>query len=92
MAGGKLLDRHTRGRLGDIERFALHTQIKDITRDRAEHLLVGAFAHVPALAAHHGVNSGELTDLLSQYCVELITRRYPHSTELLREMLRRAHG
>ena len=93
LAGGRMLDRHTRGRYGEVEKFALHTHIMPgIAKERAEGLLAGAFTHVPALAAHHGLNSGELTALLHQYCVELITRRYPHSTELLREMLVRAHA
>jgi histidine triad (HIT) family protein len=92
LAGGRMLDRHTRGKLGEVERFALHTRIKDIGPERAATLLSGAFTHVPVLAVHHGVNAGELTALLHQYCVELITRNYPHSTELLRTMLRRAHG
>lgn len=95
LAGGRLLDRHSRGRYGNVDRFALHTHVNPslpIDRDRAEQLLGGAFTHVPALAAHHGINSGELTDLLQRYCIELITRRYPHSTELLREMLVRANA
>jgi hypothetical protein len=92
LAGGRMLDRHSRGRYGDVERFALHTHIRDIDRPRAEALLSGAFTHVPALAAHHGVPSGDLTFLLHEYCVELLMRGYAHSTELLREMLRRARG
>jgi hypothetical protein len=92
LAGGRMLDRHSRGKYGDVDRFALHTHIRGIDRPRAEALLTGAFAHVPALAAHHGVASGHLTSMLNSYCVELLTRGYPHSTELLREMLRRANG
>jgi hypothetical protein len=97
MAGGRMLDRHSRGRFGEVERFALHTRIPatgepSISRERADGLLSGAFSHVPALAAHHGINSGELSELLHQFCVELITRRYPYSTELLREMLERARA
>jgi hypothetical protein len=92
LAGGRMLDRHSRGKYGEVERFALHTQIRDVGRERAEALLQGAFTHVPALAAHHGVPSGDLTSVLKDFCVELITRGYPYSTELLREMLRRAHG
>jgi hypothetical protein len=90
LAGGRMLDRHTRGRFANVEKFSLYTHLDAIGRDRAESLVAGAFTHVPALAAHHGVNSGELTDLLQRYCIELITRRYPHSTELLRTMLERA--
>ena len=95
LAGGRMLDRHSRGKFADVDKFTLHTRIPgvgepSVTRDRANVLLAGAFSHVPALAAHHGINSGELTDLLQRYCVELITRRYPHSTELLRTMLERA--
>lgn len=92
LAGGRMLDRHTRGQFNDVAKFTLHTHMKPgtVTRERAEGLLAGAFNHVPALAAHHGLNSGELSDLLHRYCVELITRRYPHSTELLRTMLERA--
>jgi len=90
LAGGRLLDRHSRGRYGEIERFALHTQIRGIDRPRAEHLLGGAFAHVPALAAHHGLAADDLTYLLREYCTELLVRGYAHSTDLLRETLKRA--
>jgi hypothetical protein len=92
MAGGRMLDRHSRGQYGEVQRYALHTHIRDIDRDRADKLLVGAFAHVPALAAHHGVPPGDLTFLLREYCVELLTRGYPHTPDLLIAMLGRANG
>lgn len=92
LAGGRMLDRHSRGRYGDVEKFELHTRIQPTDRGHARTLLDGAFAHVPSLARHHAVAPGELTHLLREYCTELMVRGYPHSSELLHEMLRRAHG
>lgn len=90
MAGGRLLDRRTRGQFGSIPRHDLHTRVKARDAQHASELLAGAFTHVGALAAHHGVPAGDLEWLLRGYCTELLVRGYPHSAPLLRETLRRA--
>jgi hypothetical protein len=90
LAGGRMLDRHKRGQFGHLERYELHTQVQPNNREHAATLLAGAFTHVPSLARHHGVAPGDLTFILNEYCVELLVRGYPHSSDLLREMLRRA--
>lgn len=90
LAGGRLLDRRTRGQYGDVSKFDLHTRIPVADAPRAEVLLDGAFAHVPALAGHYGVNPNDLRWLLDGYCKELLVRGYPHSKELLAETLRHA--
>jgi hypothetical protein len=88
LAGGRMLDRHSRGRFSSVARSELHTQMQPTDREHAYTLLDGAFIHVPALAAHHGVLPGELTNVLREYCTELLVRGYPHSPELLAAMLR----
>jgi hypothetical protein len=89
LAGGRLLDRHSRGRFGSVAKFELHTQLKARDHDHAGQLLAGAFTSVPQLASHYGIGSGDLISLLSGYCVELLTRGYPHDPMLLAEVLRR---
>jgi hypothetical protein len=87
LAGGRLLDRHSRGKFASVNRTELHTRVRPTDREHARRLLEGAFAHVPALARHHSLNPGELSYVLSEYCVELLIRGYAHDTDLLRAML-----
>ena len=87
LAGSRLLDRHSRGRYGDVPRAELHTRVHPSDRDHARRLLEGAFAHVPALAEHYSANPTDLERLLSEYCVELLVRGYAHETGLLRATL-----
>jgi hypothetical protein len=87
LAGGRLLDRHTRGKFANVDRVELHTRVRPGDRDHARRLLDGAFTHVPVLARHHGLNPGQLTFVLGEYCVELLVRGYAHETDLLRAML-----
>lgn len=90
MAGGKLLDRHNRGKYPDVPRHELHTRIRPSDSEHAYRLMEGAWAHVPDLAAHYGVKSDDLQDLLSSYCAELLMRGFAHSPELLGTVLTRA--
>lgn len=89
MAGGKLLDRHNRGKFANVERFDLHTQVEVPDYERAHGLLDGAFTHAARVAAHAGVNAADLEQMLRAYCAELMVHRHPHSTPVLREVLRR---
>jgi hypothetical protein len=90
LAGGRLLDRHTRSRFAAIPKTELHTQRRPGDRDHARSLLAGAFVHLPALAEHYDVPATDLEYVLSEYCVELLVRGYAHQTELLKTMLERA--
>lgn len=90
LAGGRLLDRQNRGRLGAFSRHEIHTQVKPRDIEHAKELMSGAWSHVPALAAHYGIRADRLEDLLSGYCAELLTRGYPHSSDLLSEVLTKA--
>lgn len=87
MAGGRLLDRHTRGKFSNVQRFDIHTRVAARDRAHAETLLAGAFTHVPTLAAHHEVPASDLEYLLRGYCTELLIRGFPHGAPLLREVL-----
>jgi hypothetical protein len=83
LAGGRLLDRRTRGQYADVPRRELHTRIRPTDRDHARKLLSGAFENVAALAAHFNINSRELEKLLEEYAVQLLLRGYAHETEFL---------
>lgn len=89
LAGGRLLDRTSRGRYGDVARFELHTRVRPSDREHAAQLMSGAWDHVAALDGHFGLRQGELEHLLSEYCIELLMGGYPHASELLREVLAR---
>jgi hypothetical protein len=90
LAGGRLLDRRNRGQFGSTPKHDMHTRVQARDRAHAGELLAGAFAHVPTLAAHHGVPAADLEWLLRGYCTELLVQGYPHGAPLLRETLKRA--
>jgi hypothetical protein len=90
MAGGRLLDRKTRGQFGHVPRHDLHTRVRARDNTHASELLAGAFSHVPTLAEHHGVRPADLEWLLRGYCTELLVRGHPHGAPLLRATLQRA--
>lgn len=87
LAGGRLLDRHTRGKYAELARFDIHTRLAARDRVHAEELLKGAFVHVPTLAAYGDVPAADLEYLLRGYCTELLIRGFPHGAPLLREVL-----
>lgn len=89
LAGGRMLDRAARGRYGDVAKYELHTRVRPADREHAERLMLGAWDHVGSINRHFGLRSGELEELLSGYCVELLIGGYPHSPDLLREVLTR---
>jgi len=90
LAGGRLLDRHSRGKYADVPKHEIHTRVRPADRAHAHRLVEGAFAHVPSLAAAYGVPAADLQLMLSEYCVELLVRGYAHETEFLSEFLARA--
>lgn len=90
LAGGRLLDRNSRGRYADVPRHEIHTRVHPADRQHARRLLDGAFTHVPSLAGAYDMPADDLQHLLSEYCTELLVRGYAHETEYLREFLARA--
>jgi hypothetical protein len=95
MAGGRMLDRRTRGQYADVPRHELHTRIRPTDRAHARRLLEGAFHHTPAMIAHFGhldPNPYKLQQLLEDYCVELLVRGYAHESDYLETMLATAIG
>lgn len=90
LAGGRLLDRHSRGKYGEVAKFELHTRVKASDASHAHALLAGAWTHLPTLAHHHGVPPAELEYLLEGYATELLTRGHPHESKLLASVLERA--
>lgn len=87
LAGGRLLDRSSRGKYANVARFDIHTRVHARDHAHAEVLLAGAFTHVPTLAARTGVPAADLEYLLRGYCTELLVRGFPHGAPLLREVL-----
>jgi len=90
MAGGRLLDRASRGQHADVPKFRIHTRIRPRDRDHAGELLTGAWAHLAQLAAHVNVPENDLEYVLREYCTELLLRGVEHRPELLRVVLERA--
>lgn len=92
LAGGRLLGGHgraSRGQFAHVEKYDLHTRLP-VKAGQASELLRGAFPHLAALALHYRVPAGDLEQLLTTYCAELLNRAHPHNPELLQAMLERA--
>lgn len=90
LAGGRLLDRHSRGKYAGVPRHEIHTRVRPADRDHAGRLLDGAFTHVANLAVAFGYGPDVLQDMLREYCVELLVHGYAHETDLLTQFLARA--
>lgn len=90
IAGGRLLDRSTRGAFTSTPKHELHTRARARDMDHAQKLLEGGFAHVGTLAGHLNVSPSSLEWLLRGYCAELLIRGLPHETELLAATLKTA--
>ena len=89
LAGGRLLDRRSRGKYSDVPRHEMHTHVRPTDRAHARRLLEGAFTHAPVMVRHfsHVTAYGGVQGLLEEYCVELLTRGYPHETSILEASL-----
>jgi len=83
LAGGRLLDRHSRGKYADVPKHQIHTRVRPADRDHAYRLVEGAFTHVPVLASSFGIVPTDLTEMLTEYCAELLVRGYAHETDFL---------
>lgn len=92
LAGGRMLDRRTRGQFADVPKHELHTRIHPIDREHARKLLVGAFSHTTAMASHFSLGAYDLERLLESYTVELLVRGYAHESEFLQLTLATAVG
>jgi len=90
LAGGRLLDRQNRGRLGLFAKAEIHTQVRARDHDHAAELMAGAWTHIPALARHFGVHPDDLQELLGGYCAELLMRGLPHESGYLEYALQRS--
>jgi hypothetical protein len=89
LAGGRLLDRHSRGRYADVPRHQIHTRVRPADREHAYRLVDGAFTHVPALATAYALVPADLVQMLTEYCAELLVRGYAHETDFLSAYLER---
>jgi hypothetical protein len=83
LAGGRMLDRKTRGQFADIPRHELHTRVQPTDYTHARKLLSGAFSHTSVMAAHFGLGAHELERLLEEYTIQLLLRGYAHETDFL---------
>lgn len=83
LAGGRLLDRHSRGKYAGVPKHQIHTRVHPADRAHAYRLLEGAFTHVPVLAGAYGLQADDLVGMLTEYCAELLVRAYAHETDYL---------
>lgn len=61
----------------------IHTQIDATTYGNLDHLLDGAWARVPPVAARFGLNATALTECLDAYCRGLLAAGHPHDYDRL---------
>lgn len=89
IAGGKLLDRNTRGLYPNIPRHELHTKLRAKDHLHAASLLEGAWTHLGVLSGQFasGVNVPRLRSTLTRYCVTLLLEGIPHEPKNLLPML-----
>lgn len=93
LAGGRMLDRRTRGQYADVPKHELHTRIRPTDRAHARKLLDGAFTHTVVMTRHFShVNAYDLRTLLENYCIELLVRGYAHEPEFLEATIGAAIG
>jgi hypothetical protein len=90
LAGGRMLDRKTRGQFADVPRHELHTRMQPTDYAHARRLLSGAFSHTSVMAAHFGLGAHELERLLEEYTIQLLIRGYAHETDFLKLTLEAA--
>lgn len=85
LAGGRLLDHSTRGRLKDVPRYELHTHIP-VSRDThdLDKLLAGGVEALPVIAALCGMTpewAGQLARVLHDNCVNTLLSGEPYNHE-----------
>lgn len=88
IAGGKLLDRHTRGLHPDTPRHEMHTKVRARDTLHAASLLEGAWTHLATLSGQFShTNPARLRATLNRYCVTLLTEGIAHEPKNLLPML-----
>jgi hypothetical protein len=92
MAGKRLVPHTRRDRYPGTAAHALHVERGPVSRADALAALRNAWADLPALADDLMIDAGQLEELLSGFCLELLTRGMAYDPALLREVMRRAQG
>jgi hypothetical protein len=90
MAGKRLVAHTRRDQYPTTAAHALHVVRGPISRTDAVHVLRNAWVDLPALADDLMVDAGQLEDLLSGFCIELLTRGMAYDPALLKVLLSRA--
>lgn len=86
IAGGRLVG--NAARFPDIPRHEFNVKVGPVDRSRATKVLDGAWRNAPKLAADYGIQDVRgLTASLDGYCIELLTRGFCHSDDLLRAVM-----
>lgn len=88
LAGTRLVPHTKRDRYPGTARHALHVRHGPISRDQAVTSLRGAWEDLHAVADDLLVDGTQLEELLSGFCIELLTRGMAFDPALLREVLR----
>ncbi len=82
IAGGRLLTRQVRGQFPDVPKFEIHTRIK-VTPGQAREALAGAFDHLVLDFAGLGVDTDDMIDRLTTYCVDRMISGKPQDMDRL---------
>jgi hypothetical protein len=90
LAGSRLIPHTRRDQFPGTAKHALHVKHGPVSRDRANLILKGAWEDLHAVADDCMVDGAQLEDLLSGFCIELLTRGMAFDPALLREVLRAA--
>lgn len=84
VAGGRLATHaDRRNRYHNIPKHEIHAHIGDITPERADKVLRGAWRNAPALARRLDIEPRLLESALNAYCFVLLTHGMKHTEELL---------
>ncbi len=88
LAGSRLVSHRDRDRrYPGCAKHALHVQHGEVSRDRAEVLLLGAWDDIHVVADDLRVDAGELRQLLHDFTVELLVRGMAYEPSWLREVV-----
>jgi hypothetical protein len=90
LAGGRLVPHTQRDRYPGTPRYQLHSRHGQISPDRADRVLRGAWDELPDVAADLGIDPRQLQALLHGFAAELLTRGMSFDPTLLRDLVRAA--
>lgn len=91
LAGTRLISHRNRDNYPGTAPHAMHVRHGPISREEAAHILRGAWVDLHSVADDLMLDGDLLEQLLSEFCVELLTRGMAYDNNLLREVLHRAH-